>query len=72
MVNTRKSAVKLAGLLLMFACLTQGNLPASYAQSKIVRTKDQYFIMGAVKSPGAYRIESAPSLLKLLESLRTC
>lgn len=44
----------------------QGSLPASYAQSSSGRTKNVYFIMGAVKSPGVYRIDSAPSLLKLL------
>jgi polysaccharide export outer membrane protein len=67
MVKIRRSAVQSVGLLLMFAGLMQGNLLASYAQSSSGRTKNLYFIMGAVKSPGVYRIESAPSLSKLLD-----
>lgn len=66
MLNTRRSRLQFVGLLLMFACVMHRNLPASYAQSTNGRTKDLYFIIGAVKNPGVYRIESAPSLLKLL------
>lgn len=66
MLNTRRSGLQFVGLLLMFACVMHRNLPASYAQSTSARTKDLYFIIGAVNSPGVYRIESAPSLLKLL------
>ncbi len=66
MVKTRRNAVQFVGLLLMFAGLMQGNLLASYAQSTGDRTKNQYFIIGAVKAPGVYRIESAPSLFRLL------
>jgi protein involved in polysaccharide export with SLBB domain len=66
MVKTRRSVVQFVGLLLTFAGLMQANLLASYAQSTGDRTKNQYFIIGAAKAPGVYRIESAPSLLKLL------
>ena len=66
MVKTRRSVVPFVGLLLMLVCVIQGNLLASYAQSTSGRTKNLYFIMGAVKKPGVYQIESAPSLLKLL------
>jgi protein involved in polysaccharide export with SLBB domain len=66
MVKTRRSGVPFVGLLLMFACGMQGNLLASYAQSTSAAKRNTYFILGAVKKPGVYRIESAPSLLKLL------
>jgi len=65
MIKTGRSAVQVGGLLLMFAGLMQGNLLAGYAQSTGDRNKTQYFIMGAVKGPGDYRIDSAPSLSKL-------
>ena len=66
MVKTRRSVVPFVGLLLVFACVMQGNLLASYAQSSSAAKQNTYFILGAVQKPGVYRIESAPSLLKLL------
>lgn len=66
MVKTTRSGMQVVGLLLMFAGLMQGTLLASFAQSTGDRTKNQYFIIGAVRKPGVYPIESAPSVLKLL------
>ena len=66
MVKTRRSVVPFVGVLLMFACVMQGNLLTSYAQSTSSADHNAYFIQGAVNKPGVYRIESAPSLLKLL------
>lgn len=66
MVTTRRSAVQFVGLLLTIAGLMQGSLPTSYAQSSSGRTRNSYFILGAVKSPGVYRIDSASSLSKLV------
>src|SRR6266404_230732 len=66
MMGTRRSGAPCVGLLLVLASMTLGSLPTSYAQSAAGRTRNLYFIMGAVKKPGVYQIESAPSLLKLL------
>jgi protein involved in polysaccharide export with SLBB domain len=66
MVKTRRSAVRLSVLLLTIATLMQGNFPTSYAQTTSGRTKNTYFIQGAVKNPGAYQIETDASVLKLL------
>ena len=54
-----KVTVLLSTLLLV-------HLPLSYAQSTNPRAKDQFFIHGAVNSPGVYRIETDPTFQKLL------
>ena len=54
-----KVTVLLATLLLV-------HLPSSYAQSTNPRSKDQFFIHGAVNRPGVYRIETDPTFQKLL------
>jgi protein involved in polysaccharide export with SLBB domain len=66
MVTTRRSAARLGGLLLTIASLMQGSFPTGYAQASSGRTESTYFITGAVKNPGVYRIESDASVLKLL------
>ena len=66
MVTTRRSAVRPSVLLLTIACLMQGSFPTGYAQTSSGRTKNTYFIMGAVKNPGVYRIETDASVLRLL------
>jgi protein involved in polysaccharide export with SLBB domain len=65
-VKTHRSAVRLSVLLLNIASLMQGNFPTSYAQTTSGHTKNTYFIQGAVKNPGAYRIETDASMLKLV------
>ncbi|MEK6408028.1 MAG: SLBB domain-containing protein [Acidobacteriota bacterium] len=69
---SKRNAVLTVSLLLTLASLTQANLPTGHAQS-VAGSSSQtpgdayaYFIQGAVNKPGVYRIESAPSLLKLL------
>jgi len=66
MIKARRSGVQFVGLLLTIASLMQGYLPAGCAQSTSAANQNTFFIQGAVKKPGVYRIESAPSLLTLL------
>ncbi|MEK6285760.1 MAG: SLBB domain-containing protein [Acidobacteriota bacterium] len=69
---SKRTAVLTVSLLLTLASLTQANLPTGHAQSVAGGSSQTpgdayaYFIQGAVNKPGVYRIESAPSLLKLL------
>ena len=69
MMGTRRSGAPFVGLLMalasMFASM-MGSLPTSYAQSAGTGMKNYYYIQGAVRKPGVYQIESAPSLLKLM------
>ena len=66
MMGTRRSGAPFVGLLLVLACMTLGSLPTSYAQSAGAARQNHYFIQGAIRKPGVYQIESAPSLLKLI------
>jgi polysaccharide biosynthesis/export protein len=66
MMGTRRSGAPFVGLLLVLASMTLGSLPTIYAQSAGAARQNYYFIQGAVRKPGVYQIESAPSLLKLL------
>jgi polysaccharide export outer membrane protein len=66
MIWTRGSGAPFVGLLLVLASMTLGSLPTSYAQSAGTASQNYYFIQGAVRKPGVYQIESAPSLLKLI------
>ena len=65
-MGTRRSAAPFVGLLLVLASMTLGSSPTSYAQSAGAARQNYYFIQGAVRKPGVYQIESAPSLLKLI------
>ena len=66
MMGTRRSGAPSVGLLLVLASMTVGSLPTSYAQSAGAASQNYYFIQGAVRKPGVYQIESAPSLLRLI------
>jgi polysaccharide export outer membrane protein len=59
------SNIKMFSLVVILACLTQGDLTSS-AQSTANLNQNSYFIQGAVKNPGVYQIESFPSALKLI------
>lgn len=66
MAKPKNGARHVFTVLLVLAAVTQGNLPASYAQSTRAADQNTYFIQGAVNNPGLYQIDAAPSLLKLL------
>jgi polysaccharide export outer membrane protein len=50
---------------LIFLVSMPGSSLASYAQTNSAANQNAYFIQGAVRNPGVYRIESEASLLKL-------
>jgi protein involved in polysaccharide export with SLBB domain len=66
MMGKRRSGAPFVSLLLVLASMMLGSLPKSYAQSAGPVGQNHYFIQGAIRKPGVYEIESAPSLLKLI------
>lgn len=66
MMGTRRSGAPFVGLLLVLVSMTPGSLPTTYAQSAGVVRQNYFFIQGAVRKPGVYQIERAPSLVKLI------
>lgn len=57
--------IKLFTLVVILACFMQWDV-TSAAQSTDKLNQSSYFIQGAVKKPGVYRIEISPSVLKLI------
>jgi protein involved in polysaccharide export with SLBB domain len=66
MARPKEASMHGLTVLLVLAAVTHWSLPASYAQSTKAGDQNTYFIQGAVKNPGPYRIDGAPSLLKLI------
>lgn len=67
---SKRNAVRMASLLLTLASFAQATMATGNAQSfaggSIQTPGASYFIQGAVNKPGVYRIESSPSVLKLI------
>ena len=66
MLNVNKMAPQSFGLFLVFAAVMLGNAPTIHAQSANEQTKKPYFILGAVRNPGAFQIEGRVSALQLI------